>query len=229
LRAGDPNIDIIEAIAAALGPLGDQFAFVGGCAAGLMITDPARAAIRATTDVDVIVELGTRAAYYALAERLRAAGFAEDQELICRWTYRGIAVDILPTDGSILDLDSPWFKVALESASPVTLPSGTSIYLISAPMLLVTKLVAFSDRGRGDFQGSHDLEDIVAVIDGRPELLDEVHRMDVEAREFLAEEFEALLAAGGFAESIPYHLRPDAASQSRASAVLGKIRSIARI
>ena len=50
----DPNLGMLERIAAALGPLRERVVFVGGSATGLLITDPLAAAIRVTKDVDVI-------------------------------------------------------------------------------------------------------------------------------------------------------------------------------
>lgn len=41
----DPNVAKVELIARALGPLREQVVFVGGCAAGLLITDPTAAQI----------------------------------------------------------------------------------------------------------------------------------------------------------------------------------------
>jgi len=46
---------------------------------------------------------------------------------------------------------------------------------------LATKLEAFADRGRGDFLG-HDLEDVIAVIDGRPSIEKEVESASPEIR-----------------------------------------------
>jgi hypothetical protein len=48
------------------------------------------------------------------------------------------------------------------------------IKLITAPAFLGTKFEAYSDRGGGDMLASHDLEDIINVLDGRPGLLEEV-------------------------------------------------------
>lgn len=53
--------------------------FLGGCATGLLLTDPAAPEVRPTRDVDVITELGLLAEYHRLADALRAAGFVEDQ------------------------------------------------------------------------------------------------------------------------------------------------------
>ena len=50
---------------------------------------------------------------------------------------------------------------------------------------MATKFEAFSDRGHGDLLGSHDLEDIVNVVDGRPELVSEVGLAAPELRQYL--------------------------------------------
>jgi hypothetical protein len=50
----------------------------------------------------------------------------------------------------------------------VELPSGAGVRSVSAPYFLATKLEAFDGRGSGDYLTSHDIEDLVAVIDGRP-------------------------------------------------------------
>ena len=41
-------------------PLLDRIVFIGGCATGLLVTDPAAAPVRATVDVDVILHLTTQ-------------------------------------------------------------------------------------------------------------------------------------------------------------------------
>jgi hypothetical protein len=60
----DPNLDLLTAAADALGPLLDELLLVGGCAAGLLVTDPGVAPIRPTLDVDLVVEARTYPAYH---------------------------------------------------------------------------------------------------------------------------------------------------------------------
>lgn len=45
----DANTTMVERVASALGALRERDVFVGGCATGLMLTDPAVAAIRTTS------------------------------------------------------------------------------------------------------------------------------------------------------------------------------------
>jgi len=73
-----PNLDLLESAAAKLRPLLPEIVFVGGCATGLLITDPGAAAVRRTYDVDVITEIASYAEYAVFSERLRELGFAED-------------------------------------------------------------------------------------------------------------------------------------------------------
>ena len=50
----DPNLAMLERIAAAIGPLRKRMVLLGGCATGLLLTDPAAAPIRATRNVDSV-------------------------------------------------------------------------------------------------------------------------------------------------------------------------------
>ena len=60
MRPGDPNLDMLELMAAKLGDLAEQLVFVGGSTTGLFITDPLLPPVRVTRDVDVITEASSR-------------------------------------------------------------------------------------------------------------------------------------------------------------------------
>ncbi len=51
MRPGDPNLDMLELMAAKLGQLTEQLVFVGGSTTGLFITDPLLPPVRVTRDV----------------------------------------------------------------------------------------------------------------------------------------------------------------------------------
>jgi len=78
MNPNDPNVAMVEAVAARLGALRRRMVFVGGCAAGLLITDPALPAIRVTEDVDVVVEVAKLSDYHKLEKQMAAAGFERD-------------------------------------------------------------------------------------------------------------------------------------------------------
>ena len=92
---------------------------------------------------------------------------------------------------------------------------------------LATKLEAFRGRGHNDITGSHDLEDIVAVIDGREEIAREVAASSADVRTYVASELRHLLGVQAFVDALPGFLRPDSASQSRRPALLRRLRALA--
>jgi hypothetical protein len=59
MRPDDPNYEYLFLVADALGDLRNDVVFDGGCTAGLLLTDLAAEPIRATKDVDAIVEAAT--------------------------------------------------------------------------------------------------------------------------------------------------------------------------
>ena len=183
----------VETVVDGLGTLADSTVYVGGAATSLLISDADVMRVRPTKDIDVIVS-ATRIGYYRLKDELRARGFVQKMsgnDPICRWYYSGVMVDVMPTDKSILKFSNRWYAQAFETAEWFVLPSGTRIRLIAAPLFLCTKLEAFHDRGKGNFEESHDIEDVVTVIDGRPELAQELIRSTAEVRKFVSENFRS--------------------------------------
>jgi hypothetical protein len=59
VRRDDPNREYLLVVADAIGDLCNQVVFVGGSVAGLLLTDPIADGIRATKDVDAVVEATT--------------------------------------------------------------------------------------------------------------------------------------------------------------------------
>jgi hypothetical protein len=70
------------------------------------------------------------------------------------------------------------------------------------------------------------MEDIITVIDGRPELIEEVGGSEPELCAFLGTEVTVLLGNRNFIDALPGHLLPDAASQQRRQIVLQRMRQI---
>ncbi len=224
----NPNSARLEAAAQKLAPFLDQIVFVGGCVTGLLLTDPAAAPVRPTLDVDAIIAIASYAEFMHLETRLRNLGFHQslaEGAPICRWLSGDLILDLMPTDSSILGFSNRWYRPALENAKKRRI-GDCEIRLITAPYFLATKLEAFHGRGKNDFRMSHDLEDIVTVIDGRSEILDEAHLSPADLRDYLSSEFRALLLERDFREALPGHLLPDAASQQRLGLVIGRMQRL---
>jgi hypothetical protein len=202
----DPNLPLLEDAVRKLDRFLDEIVFVGGITLGLLITDQAAPPIRGTKDVDVIAEIVTYADYIAFSERLRGAKFHEDEgeePIICRWHNGHLTLDVLALREEVLGFTNIWYEPALRYASAFTLPGGQSIRLITAPFFLGTKMEAFRGRGRMDFQASHDLEDFVAVIEGRDTLLQEIEESPPELRRYLADAAKSLIQETRFLDVLP--------------------------
>lgn len=228
----DVNIQMIITVAKRLGDLRDKVVFVGGCATGLFITDPAMPEVRATQDVDVIAEVASRIAYYRLEEELKLRGFKQDiseDAPVCRWLVDRIKVDIMPTQEEILGFSNRWYLPAIANADQLQLEDDLAIKLVSPPYFLATKIEAFNGRGGGDYLASHDMEDIITILDGRLEIVTEIRKSSDDLKGFLSKTFRALLANADFRESIPGHLSPDHASQSRLPLLIRRLVEIAEM
>jgi hypothetical protein len=224
MRGDDPNYEYLLLIADALGELCNEVVFVGGCTAGLLLTDRAAEGIRVTKDVDAIVEAATLRQSYELESRLPALGFVRDasSDVICRWrhTASGVLFDLMPIDPAILGFSNRWYPEAARTAARVRLNDRVEIRRISAPAFVATKLEAFLDRGCGDFLSSHDPEDVLAVVDGRSSIVDELQTAPPDLRQFVRETIGALLSEARFANYLPGLL----ADNSRANIVMERLK-----
>ena len=135
-------------------------------------------------------------------------------------------IDIMPTRGRILGFSCEWYQVAYDSALPCQLPDGTTIRLVTPACFLATKLAAFNDRGRHDPHASHDLEDLIAVIDGRREIVTDLAAAPPDLLAYVADRLSLLLARPAASTLIAAHLMPDSASQDRLPIVVDRIRGI---
>lgn len=230
VRTVETNLAMIRHVADRLGELRERMVFLGGAATALLVTDTAAPDVRVTTDVDVIVEIASKVEYYRLAESLRSRGFKEDHDEgapLCRWRIEGVAVDVMPTDTEILGFSNQWYSQALKFATGIEIAKDMKIRVVTGPYFLATKIDAFYGRGKGDFMASHDMEDIVTLLDGRSEIAGEVREASEEVRAFLSKTFRDFLLKRDFLDSLPGFLLPDSASQRRIPLLMERIRAIA--
>lgn len=223
------NLQMLCLVAKRLEPLLERLVFLGGCTTALFITDEAAPDVRVTHDVDVIVEVLSRNEYWQLEERLRELGCVQqiDEEVICRWTFDGVTLDVMPTDESILGFSNRWYSDAINNAETISINENLDIRLVTPAHFIATKLEAFFGRGNNDFWGSHDLEDIVTVVDGRPEILNELAAAETELKEYIAKAVSGLINTEGFREALSGHLPPDRASQERLPLLWQRLVAIA--
>lgn len=224
------NLAALQAVARALGPLRSRVVFVGGSTAGLYNTVPQAPESRFTNDVDCLIEVVPRMAYYALEDELRALGFRHDQtaNVICRWRLGGLVVDRMPLNAdNILGFSNPWYPDGFAQAIPFVLPDETIVLIMPAVYFIATKLAALRSRGMSDIRLSNDLEDIIYVVDHRPELEAEVAAASGTLRTYLAGEIARLLQHPEIKEAIDCHL-PYGAGDGRSSVIARRLSAIVR-
>lgn len=225
----DAPIVAMKAVAERLDALGLDYAFLGGSAVGLLLDHPELSPVRATDDVDVVIEVVSQARYAGIEEKLRGLKFDHDMRPgapRCRWVLGNLIVDIMPADGEFLGLNTAWFREALASATKTKIPGG-ALRVVSPVGFIATKYVAFLDRGAGDYYASHDLEDLITVIDGREKIVEEVAAADLALRTYVTKAMATLIASDDFMEALPGHLPADAASQRRLPGLRRKLAGIA--
>ena len=145
------NLVRIKAVYQALKGLGQDYVFVGGATVSLYATDAGLAAeVRPTDDVDIVVELASYKGYAELDERLRSLGFINDIEsgVICRYIIKGLIVDVMPVDPSIIGFSNRWYKEGFENAVQHVLDEQTTVQIFSLPYFVASKWEAFKGRGK---------------------------------------------------------------------------------
>lgn len=220
-------LEMLETVAEALGDdLLHQMVFVGGCSTAVLITDEITLhEVRATDDVDLIVDLAGQVQWYQLQEKLREKGFtiSSQDTVICRMRLGDLKVDFMPDDETILGFSNRWYKQGIRTAIAYVLPSGREIRHLTSPLFLATKFEAFRGRGGNDPLRSHDLEDILLLVDGRQELLEEIRYAEEDVRQFIAEQLRTLLEHSDFDHFLHGNIR---GPEGRTEVVLGRIEAM---
>jgi len=199
--------------------------FTGGGIVGLLLTDPAAPPPSRTKDVDLVLEIANYGEFVGMEKVLRKTGFTQslqEHAVIVAWQWKGVRVDFLPHLPIALMSSNRWFPFLVEEAERVEVIDGKFAWRASAPCFVATKFEAFNSRGKGDYGASKDIEDIVAIVDGRIELLDEIEFCSHDVRGFVSLSCRQLLADRRFMDSLP-QLVPD---DQRESVVEDRLRKL---
>jgi predicted nucleotidyltransferase len=197
------NKEALEIVAIGLGNLLPQMVFVGGAVTELYVPATADVAeIRPTEDVDCTIQLHSYTAFTELENELRKKGFENNQNLLIRWKYKGITVDIMPDDASILGFSNPWYKNGIATAITVALSSKITIQIFSYSYFLASKLTALFGRGIQDLRLSKDFEDIVFTLFYKHNVIQEISSSDNEVQQYIQQCFKKLLEQQNIQEAI---------------------------
>ena len=134
---------------------------------------------------------------------------------------------MLPIREEVLGWKSKWFQEALASAATV-LRGGRRIKIVSAPYFVILKLEAFEERGKRDFVGSTDFEDIICLFNGRETIVDEI-AADKAVGAFLAAKMKAYLASPDLEYAVEGFVQTEDDPEKRMAVILERFRKVAEL
>lgn len=225
------NILMLQTVADGLEELKDEMVFVGGAVAELYANNPAASEIRPTIDVDCVIEISSRLHFAKLEERLRNKKFKNDSSKgapICRWIYKDIKVDIMPTDSNVLGFSNRWYEEGIKIKVSKTLPNGTEVFVFPPEYYLATKIEAHKGRGGNDLRQSHDFEDVIFILNNCPDILVYISSSNLNVKMYLKEECQNFLENPDITEGIETAL-PYGSGEESIDILMRLIREISEI
>lgn len=220
------NKKIISKIAMALEELNAEVIYVGGATVSLYINDPAAEDVRPTKDVDISLQIATLAQLEELREKLSEKGFKQtsDLDVICRFRYDDILVDVMGTKEIGWAPANPWFEEGFQNRELMEW-DGTEIYIMPLSYFLASKFTAHEQRGGTDPRMSHDYEDIVYILDNRIDLHELLIKAEGGVKAYLIECFKKILASAKLQEAIMANLYYETQAE-RFESIIEKLKKV---
>ncbi len=201
------NLTRLKTVHHAWKELQSKIVYVGGATLSLYATRPTFD-VRPTDDIDVIIEIYSFAENAKLAIKLLEIGFQPQTEssIICRYSIKGISIDIMPTQLSNFGTHNIWYQEGFLYAQSYKIDESTIIKILSAPYFIATKMEAFKSRGQNDGRTSHDFEDIIYILENRHTVWTELAEAPPRVKLYLIHEFYKLSKKHDFFEWINCHV-----------------------
>lgn len=221
------NLALVAEVAKGLKELNEKMIFIGGAVISLYTDDPAADEIRPTADIDMTINLANYVEWVQMQERLSELEFYPDPQgqSICSYKFQNIAIDIMPAEDSSIGISNTWYKLGFNYLQTIQLEDGIIIKILSSPYFLATKLEAFKDRGKNDFYGSHDFEDIIYILDNRTTIVEEIIAADSNVKEYIKTELTTIKNHPQSDEILAMHIHP-LIREERFNMLLDKIKLI---
>jgi len=190
-------------IANALGDLNEKVVYVGGSIVSFYIDDPSAEDVRPTKDIDISIEIDSLNELEELRQELIKRGFTQSSEddIICRFRYDQIKVDVMSTKGVGWAPANPWFAPGHNNLIEIKL-DNIVVRCLSLPYFLATKFTAFYGRGIKDPRTSHDFEDIVYLLNYTSDWQDQISRSNDDVKIYLIDCFRNILENAIMQEAI---------------------------
>lgn len=225
----DEYVKVIQQVATGLADLNERVVYVGGAVVGLYANSPAADDVRATLDIDISLQIATLSELEQLRLALAERGFVQSHEdkVICRFRYKDILVDVMSTSQIGWAPGSRWFELGFDKA--VLLDTGKQmIKILPLPYFLAAKIEAYTDRAT-DARTSKDFEDIVYLFDNVTDIVEQVTKSEIAAREYIVSFCQELLNDNRREkEGIYAHLNP-AFQQERYENIMNLVEQLAKL
>jgi hypothetical protein len=129
-----------------------------------------------------------------IRESLVNKGFYQTSEddVICRFRYEDIKVDVMATKPIGWAPANPWFEAGFQNLVHFEL-DGKTIRCLSLLYFLASKFAAFYDRGTKDPRTSKDMEDIGYILNHKMALAEEVLMSEAAVKQYLKDCFQDIL------------------------------------
>jgi hypothetical protein len=186
---------LLERTAEILEPLANRLVFVGHHVVGLLLTDRGAARSRPTFKIDAMVSALSYSARDRLATDVTRLGLRPQGGAPAgpgRWIAGdGLTIELIPTDALPAGAQPELYEYALECT--LALPLGArAIRVAGAPAFLALKLAALSPAMLRVGEINADLEDALAVLDGRAGVEREIADAPPDVRRLISERLWAI-------------------------------------
>ena len=132
----------------------------------------------------------------------------------------------MPTIDTPIGPSNRWYGAALANAGDYSI-EGQPVRAITPVYFVATKIEAFRGRGNGDFQASHDMEDLLAVLGGIDALRKAIASAQDDPGRTIRSQVIEWRANDDFMDAVAGHFTGDHAGQAVATAVRKWILSLA--
>jgi len=224
---------VLRSVARQLGSVAAESVFTGGAVVPLYLDATYGAGVRVTLDVDVVVDTPSRTDYYRIEAYLRERGWVQslvEAGPICRWlTPDGVRVDVMPIDGAVLGFTNAWYAEGVSGALQFDVGDEQHVRVFDAATFVATKIAAFDGRGDNDWYGSHDLEDVITLIEGRSALVHEVAQAPPRVRAFVGLWSRRLLSQPSPHDIVEGHVSREGLRSGVLGAVLARVVALSEL
>jgi hypothetical protein len=202
------NLATVAKIARLLKDFNERLVYVGGAIISLYTDDSAADEIRPTYDIDLTLEVTTYSHWQKIQSQLASLGIHPNPEgkSIYSYQYQGIPLDFISAEDDAFGPSNKWYKEGFKDLQKVQVEEEL-ISIFKAPCFLATKIEAFKNRG-SDPRTSHDIEDVVYVLDNRKNIVEEILTAPGNIKYFVISEIKKFKENGILEEVLLAHIHP---------------------